>query len=90
MKVGILTFHRAINFGAVLQAYALQEVLSSLGQEVRVINYMQPRVENTDRRKFKDTDKLDLLKGFHLRPVRVEIVVARQEAAHVAAVAEEA
>ena len=67
MKVGILTFHRAINFGAVLQAYALQEVLSSLGQEVRVINYMQPRVENTDRRKFKDTDKLDLLKGFHLR-----------------------
>ena len=24
MKVGILTFHRALNYGAVLQAYALK------------------------------------------------------------------
>lgn len=27
MKIGILTFHWAHNYGAVLQAYALQEVL---------------------------------------------------------------
>ena len=39
MKVGILTFHCANNYGAVLQCYALQEYLSSLGHEAYVIDY---------------------------------------------------
>ena len=39
MKIGILTFHCAINYGAVLQAYGLQEVLKSLGHEVYIIDY---------------------------------------------------
>ncbi len=39
MKIGILTFHCAHNYGAVLQSYALQEVLKNLGHEVKVINY---------------------------------------------------
>ena len=39
MKIGILTFHCAINYGAVLQAYGLQEVLKSMGHEVYVIDY---------------------------------------------------
>jgi len=39
MKIGILTFHRAHNYGAVLQAYALQEVLSSMGHTVKFIDY---------------------------------------------------
>ena len=39
MKIGILTFHRAINYGAVLQAYGLQETLKSMGHEVSVIDY---------------------------------------------------
>lgn len=67
MKIGILTFHRAINYGAVLQAYALQETLRRLGHEVSVIDYRQPRVERTDRRPFQPDDKKNLLKGFHLR-----------------------
>ena len=33
MKIGILTFHNADNYGAVLQAYALQQKLNSLGFE---------------------------------------------------------
>ena len=41
MKVGILTLHRANNYGAVLQCYALQEALVSLGHEVSVIDYRQ-------------------------------------------------
>lgn len=45
MKIGILTFHRADNYGAVLQCYALQEVLKSLGNEVEIINYKQPYIE---------------------------------------------
>ena len=39
MKIGILTFHRAHNYGAVLQAYALQEYLYSLNQKVEFIDY---------------------------------------------------
>lgn len=42
MKIGILTFHRAHNYGAVLQCYALQEVLKSIGHKVEVIDYKQP------------------------------------------------
>ena len=39
MKIGILTFHCADNYGAVLQAYGLQEYLKSLGHEVYVLDY---------------------------------------------------
>lgn len=39
MKIGILTFHCAINYGAVLQAYGLQETLKSMGHEVYIIDY---------------------------------------------------
>lgn len=67
MKIGILTFHRAINYGAVLQCYALQETLKRLGHEVEVINYQQPRVERTDRKPFESGDKCRLLKGLHFR-----------------------
>lgn len=42
MKIGILTFHCAHNYGAVLQTYALQEYLKSCGNEVEVIDY-RPR-----------------------------------------------
>lgn len=45
MKVGILTFHRAHNYGAVLQCYALQETLKRMGHEVQVIDYEQPWIE---------------------------------------------
>lgn len=39
MKIGLLTFHFARNYGAVLQCYALQQYLRSLGYEVFVIDY---------------------------------------------------
>lgn len=39
MKVGILTFHCAYNFGAVLQCYALFSTVKSLGYDVKVIDY---------------------------------------------------
>ena len=45
MKIGLLTFHRAHNYGAVLQCYALQEVLKGMGHEVEVIDYRQPAIE---------------------------------------------
>ena len=39
MKTGILTFHSAKNYGAVLQCRCLYEVLRSLGHDVSVIDY---------------------------------------------------
>lgn len=39
MKIGILTFHNAYNYGAVLQTYATQVLLSGLGYDVEIINY---------------------------------------------------
>lgn len=39
MKIGILTFHCAHNFGAVLQCYALYNILNSMGHNTYIINY---------------------------------------------------
>ena len=39
MKIGILTFHFVHNYGAVLQAYALQEFLRSNKYDVEFINF---------------------------------------------------
>ena len=39
MKIGIFTFHCAHNFGAVLQAYALQTYLRNQGHESYIIDY---------------------------------------------------
>lgn len=46
MKIGILTFHRANNFGAVLQCYALQKFLQKQGVDVHVIDYRQQYIES--------------------------------------------
>lgn len=47
MKIGILTLHRANNYGAVLQCYALQQTLVSLGYDAWVIDYRQPDTEQS-------------------------------------------
>jgi hypothetical protein len=39
MKIGLLTFHTAANFGASLQAYALQEFLVSRGYDAEYLDY---------------------------------------------------
>ena len=38
MKIGIVTFHRATNYGATLQAYALVSYFKSLGHETEIID----------------------------------------------------
>lgn len=49
MKLGLLTFHTAANFGAALQAYALQEFLESQGYEAEYLDY-----QNSHRRMIYD------------------------------------
>jgi hypothetical protein len=47
MKIGILTFHWATNYGAILQAFALQTYLKNLGYEVSIINYRPKQYKKT-------------------------------------------
>ena len=45
MKIGIITFHWATNYGAVIQAYALFDYLESRGHQVEIINYKPSRYD---------------------------------------------
>lgn len=47
MKIGILTFHRAINYGAVLQAFSLSRCLTRMGHAVSIIDYY-PKEDEKD------------------------------------------
>lgn len=49
MKVGILTFHNALNYGAVLQTFALQRFINDEYPMVRAetINYSSPAIKET-------------------------------------------
>lgn len=46
MKVGILTMHRVIHFGSVLQAYALQQTLFKIGIDNEIIDYVYPNYKH--------------------------------------------
>lgn len=49
MKIGILTYHRTNNVGAVLQNYALQQVLLESGISVETIDYFCDAIEKQNR-----------------------------------------
>jgi hypothetical protein len=51
-KIGILTFHRAENFGAVMQAFALQTIIERIKKsetDVEIIDYIQVNIEKEYR-----------------------------------------
>ena len=47
MKIGILTFHWATNYGAILQAFALQTYLKKMGHDVYIINFRPKKHKKT-------------------------------------------
>lgn len=53
MKIGILTFINTINFGASLQAYALQETLNKMGEKAEIIRYKNKDIEDKEKNKGK-------------------------------------
>lgn len=50
-KIGILTFHRALNYGAIFQTYGLYKTIKKRGGDVSVIDYRAEFNENRFRRK---------------------------------------
>lgn len=41
-KVGIITFHRAYNYGAILQSYALSKKISEMNYECEIVDVLDP------------------------------------------------
>ena len=65
MKVGTITYHRAVNYGAVLQTFALQKVLDKLDVDNDVVDYRADYIEwiykpfcMRDRKNIKDFFKI--------------------------------
>lgn len=48
-KTAVITFHRALNYGAILQAYALKRTLEKLGCDAAIIDYRCPHIESVYR-----------------------------------------
>jgi polysaccharide pyruvyl transferase WcaK-like protein len=46
MKVGLLTFHNALNHGAALQVYALQQTIKDMGADCEIIDYVNEHRKN--------------------------------------------
>jgi hypothetical protein len=75
--VGVITFHRAINYGALLQAYALQEVLIKLRCRCNIIDYRNVRLESlhkentlTDCHNWKEICRLIFYSKYHNKKVK--------------------
>ena len=68
-RIGILTFHRAINYGACLQAYALKKYIKDQGNECDIIDYHCPAIEDFYNRVFlwEDSFKTKIKKFLHGR-----------------------
>lgn len=61
-KIGIITFHRAKNYGAVLQSYALQQTIQKLGGDCEIVDYKCENVDN-GYKPFQ-LDRRNLIKSF--------------------------
>lgn len=82
IKIGIITYHCAYNYGAVLQAYALQTKLKALGYDVEIINfrpsaivdgYKESRISGGKRAKlYRIIKPKQLLHAQHVRRNRYE------------------
>lgn len=82
MNIGILTFHWATNYGAVLQCYALQTFLISAGHTVEIINY-KPRQYDESLYKFLRNRKfLHLIEYMHYIKKERSIEQFRNEYLH--------
>ena len=75
MKTGILTYHRFINYGGLLQAYALKEALKKEGADAEVVDYRCAYLENVGNSDLKDkriSNKRKLWKLAQFAQIRIK------------------
>ena len=81
MKVGIITFHRAKNLGAMLQSYALQKTIEKYVGDCEIIDYRNNDMEETYR--IKTINEIKTIKGkiknILLRKKNIEFEKIRDE-----------
>jgi hypothetical protein len=75
MKIGILTFHWATNYGAVLQCYALQQTLAEMGHDVEVINYKPQRYDFSWRKYFRRPSSIKHIKRDYIQNKKEKLLV---------------
>lgn len=84
MKIGILTLHSQINYGGVLQAYALQKFLSDRGLGAETIDYWFSADNNaltggvTDQGGFSLHMLIRLLRNFFLNGIVISDIFRRK------------
>ena len=78
MKIGIITYHFAHNFGAVLQCYSLQEFLKRHGYDVEIINFLVDKNINYHLI-FTKVDKINQSEKHHLIVSLKELGVGEKE-----------
>ena len=61
MKIGIITFHAAHNYGSMLQAYALQTFLERNGNIVEIIKPIMHHEEDENNIFIRESDNGTLL-----------------------------
>jgi hypothetical protein len=67
MKFAIFTIHTAFNYGAMLQAYALQFAISKLGYDVKIVDYYPKEVEDSNFMRIIDTNPKTLLRYIYAK-----------------------
>ena len=73
MKCGIITFHRAINYGGVLQAYALQEYINKkLDIDCEIIDYRCENIENVYKCRLSELNLKALTKYLYKLPIHLK------------------
>lgn len=74
-KIGIITFQESNNYGALLQAYALQSTIEKLGNVVEIIDYHSEKKEEQYSSSFsKNRSLLVNLNLFFSRSIRKKMV----------------
>ena len=68
-KVELVTLHRVKNYGSVLQAYATQEIVKSLGYDIEIINYYPERYTKVGMLKRVKNQNKYLKKSMILRTI---------------------
>lgn len=63
MKIGVLTFHNAHNYGAVLQAYALKTALNKMGHNAKIINYRNSVLESRYSKDLRSSMSIRAIRG---------------------------
>lgn len=74
-KVGIITQHRVVNYGSVLQTYALQEKIKELGYSCEVIDYYPERFTPLGMLKRIKNKGEKFKKSFLIRTVARAIII---------------